>query len=474
MATAEIAGIPLTDIEHRSQLRRAVIASTVGTTIEWYDFLLYGQMAAIVFAKLYFPSSDPLTGTLQAFAVFAVGFAARPIGAAIFGHYGDRIGRKAALIATLLLTGLSTVLVGCVPSYEQIGVWGAVVMVILRFIQGIGVGGEWGGSVLLSMEWARTSKNHGLIAAWPQFGGPAGFFLANLAILAFSQLSGDQFLSWGWRVPFWLGLIMVAIGLWIRLGILETPIFQQVIAEERVARAPVVEVFKRQPKEVFSNRIRADGANGTHLRLHRFYLSVWHAGRPRLARLHPARAADRVVHVVLYDPALRLPVGSYRPQAGLYLWRGGDGALRVRLLRHVQYRDPGTDHRGDDDRVLFPRPDVGSAGGADRRSFHSALALQRGIDRLSTRGGVRRRAGADDRNGAARSDRVGLCDRAVHLCLRDRQHRRDSRVAKREGPGFRAGSHLGEFCASAVQSSPRCGTTGFASRLLPRVPAKVP
>jgi MFS family permease len=138
-----------------------------------------------------------------------------------------------------------------VPTYEQIGVWGAVAMVLLRFIQGIGVGGEWGGSVLLSMEWARTSKNHGLIAAWPQFGGPAGFFLANLAILAFSQMSGDQFLSWGWRVPFWLSLIMVVIGLWIRLGILETPIFQQVIAEERVARAPVVEVFKRQPKEVF-------------------------------------------------------------------------------------------------------------------------------------------------------------------------------------------------------------------------------
>jgi MFS family permease len=124
-------------------------------------------MAALVFAKLYFPSSDPLTGTLQSFAVFAVGFAARPIGAAIFGHYGDRIGRKAALIATLLLTGLSTFLVGCVPTYEQIGIWGAVVLVALRFIQGIGLGGEWGGSVLLSMEWARTSKNHGVIAAWP-------------------------------------------------------------------------------------------------------------------------------------------------------------------------------------------------------------------------------------------------------------------------------------------------------------------
>src|SRR6202035_1189085 len=159
MTTAEIAAVPLADFEHRTQLRRAVIASTVGTTIEWYDFLLYGQMAALVFGKLYFPSSDPLTGTLQAFGIFAVGFAARPIGAAIFGHYGDRIGRKAALIATLLLTGLSTFLVGCVPSYEQIGIWGAVVLVILRFVQGIGVGGEWGGSVLLAMEWARTSKN---------------------------------------------------------------------------------------------------------------------------------------------------------------------------------------------------------------------------------------------------------------------------------------------------------------------------
>ena len=250
MTTTDVAAVPLSNFDHRAQLRRAVIASTVGTTIEWYDFLLYGQMAAIVFAKLYFPSSDPLTGTLQAFAVFAVGFVARPIGAAIFGHYGDRIGRKAALIATLLLTGLSTFLVGCMPTYGQVGIWGAVLMVVLRLLQGIGVGGEWGGSVLLSMEWARTSKNRGLIAAWPQFGGPAGFFLATLAILAFSQMSGDQFLSWGWRVPFWLSLVMVGIGLWIRLGILETPIFQQVIAKERVARAPVVEVFKRQPKEI--------------------------------------------------------------------------------------------------------------------------------------------------------------------------------------------------------------------------------
>ena len=259
MAMAEMLAGGLSESEHSAQLRRAVIASTVGTTIEWYDFLLYGQVAALVFSRLYFPASDPLTGTLQSFAIFAVGFVARPIGAAIFGHYGDRIGRKTALIATLLLTGLSTFLIGCVPTYEQIGIWGAVILTALRFIQGIGVGGEWGGSVLLSMEWARTTRHRGFIAAWPQWGGPAGLFLANLAILGFSAISGDQFLSWGWRAPFWLSLIMVAIGLWIRLSILETPVFARVVAEARVERAPTLEVFKRQPREIILTALARTG-----------------------------------------------------------------------------------------------------------------------------------------------------------------------------------------------------------------------
>jgi MFS family permease len=149
-----------------------------------------------------------------------------------------------------MLMGIATFLVALVPTYEQIGIWGAVILTILRFIQGIGVGGEWGGSVLLAMEWARTNHSRGFIASWPQFGVPCGLFLANLAVLSFSQMSGEQFLSWGWRVPFWLSLVMVGIGLWIRLGILETPIFRQVIAAERVAHAPVVEVLKRQPREV--------------------------------------------------------------------------------------------------------------------------------------------------------------------------------------------------------------------------------
>ncbi len=187
---------------------------------------------------------------LQAFAIFFIGFVGRPIGAAIFGHYGDRIGRKATLIATLLATGLATVAVGLVPTYESIGIWGAVLLTIIRLVQGIGVGGEWGGSVLLAMEWARTTENRGFISAWPQFGGPAGLFLANLAVLAFSAISGDQFLVWGWRIPFLLSIIMVGMGLWIRLGILETPVFRKILAEERVERVPVLEVLKRQPKQI--------------------------------------------------------------------------------------------------------------------------------------------------------------------------------------------------------------------------------
>ncbi|HZT90186.1 MAG TPA: MFS transporter [Stellaceae bacterium] len=240
----------LSEAEHSSQLRRALIASTVGTTIEWYDFLLYGTVSALVFGPIFFPKSDPLMGILESFGVFFIGFVGRPIGAAIFGHWGDRIGRKATLIVTLLVTGIATFCVGLVPTYDKIGMWGAVLLTIIRLIQGVGVGGEWGGSVLLSMEWARSTKNRGMLSAWPQFGAPAGLFLANCAVLGFSWLSGDQFNVWGWRIPFFISAIMVVIGLWIRLGIYETPVFQRVIAEDRVERVPVWQVLKRQPKQV--------------------------------------------------------------------------------------------------------------------------------------------------------------------------------------------------------------------------------
>jgi MFS family permease len=250
MATSTDAAYSLSADEQHRQLRRAVIASTVGTTIEWYDFFLYSIVTGLVFAKLFFPKSDPLVGTLEAFAVYAVGFVARPVGAAIFGHYGDRIGRKSTLIATLLLMGIATFAVAFVPTYEQAGIWGAVLLTVLRFIQGLGVGGEWGGSVLMSMEWTKTNAHRGFAASWPQFGVPAGLFLANLAVLGFSALSADEFLSWGWRVPFFLSIVLVAIGLYIRIRILETPIFARIVGEKRIERMPVLEVIKRQPVQI--------------------------------------------------------------------------------------------------------------------------------------------------------------------------------------------------------------------------------
>jgi MFS family permease len=179
------ANASLTPSEHTRELRRAVIAATVGTTIEWYDFLLYSTMAGLVFGKLFFPTEDPLTATLNAFAIYFVGFVARPIGAVLFGHFGDRIGRKSTLIATLMLMGISTFLVAFLPGYDSIGVWGAVILTVLRLLQGIGVGGEWGGSVLLSMEWARRNSERGLITSWPQFGGPRAYSLpTSLSLLS--------------------------------------------------------------------------------------------------------------------------------------------------------------------------------------------------------------------------------------------------------------------------------------------------
>jgi len=236
--------------DHSAQLRKAVIAATIGTTIEWYDFFLYGTAAGLVFGKLYFPNQTVLTGILLAFGTYFIGFAARPIGAAIFGHYGDRIGRKGTLIATLLCMGIATFLIAFVPGYASIGIWGAILLTVLRAIQGIGVGGEWGGSVLLAMEWSRTHGQRGLVASWPQFGVPAGLFLSNLAILAFSTWSGDQFATWGWRIPFLLSIILVAIGLWIRLGILETPVFQELLDKQKIEKAPVLEVIAKQPREI--------------------------------------------------------------------------------------------------------------------------------------------------------------------------------------------------------------------------------
>ena len=192
--------------ERRKQMMRAVVASTVGTSIEWYDYFLYGTMTALVFAKLFFPKSDPITGVTEAFAIYFIGFAARPVGAWLFGTYGDRIGRKATLIATLLVMGIATFLIGVMPTYATIGTAAAVVLTLLRLCQGLGVGGEWGGSVLMSMEWG-SQKRKGFLGSWPQFGVPVGLLLATLATLITQNLTGSAFLVWGWRIPFLLSKI---------------------------------------------------------------------------------------------------------------------------------------------------------------------------------------------------------------------------------------------------------------------------
>jgi MFS family permease len=228
---------------------RAVVASTVGTTVEWYDFFLYGTAAALVFPDVFFPSHSHANGILLSFGTQAVGFAARPIGAIIFGHFGDRVGRKATLIATLMLMGIATALMSVVPSYSAIGVSAPLLLITLRILQGIGVGGEWGGSVLLSMEWG-TQRRRGFWASWPQVGVPIGLLLSTGMIKLFGHIAGSGFNTWGWRVPFALSLVLVAIGLYVRLRVLESPAFSEVKRERAVVRLPVWQVIREQPLEV--------------------------------------------------------------------------------------------------------------------------------------------------------------------------------------------------------------------------------
>ncbi|MET8865234.1 MFS transporter [Nonomuraea sp. NPDC004580] len=242
--------------QRRRQLVRAVVASAVGTSIEWYDFFLYGFAASTLFAELFFPTSDPTTGLLLALGTYFGGFAARPIGAAIFGHYGDRIGRKAALITTLVTMGVATACVGLVPTYEQIGIWGGILLTLLRLLQGISVGGEWGGSVLLATEWGKTrGGKRGFLGSWPQFGVPVGLVLGYLALQIFEPLHP----YWGWRIPFLLSIVMAAVGLYIRLGILETPVFAKVMKENKVERVPVKEVLVKNWREIVLSALLRTG-----------------------------------------------------------------------------------------------------------------------------------------------------------------------------------------------------------------------
>lgn len=230
-------------------VRLVAMASLIGTTIEWYDFFLYNTAAALVFNRLFFPTFDPLMGTLAAFGTYTVGFVARPIGGVVIGHYGDKLGRKSMLVLTLVMMGAATFCIGLLPTYETIGPWAAVLLVLLRIVQGFGVGGEWGGAVLMAVEHAPPGRR-GFYGSWPQIGVPAGLVIATAVFAVFARLPEDAFLSWGWRVPFLLSAMLVGVGLLIRVRILETPAFAKVKDSKREARQPIIEVLQAYPKQV--------------------------------------------------------------------------------------------------------------------------------------------------------------------------------------------------------------------------------
>jgi MHS family shikimate/dehydroshikimate transporter-like MFS transporter len=244
-------------------IKAVVAASFIGTTIEWYDFFLYGTAAALVFDKLFFPDAEPLVGTLLAFSTYAVGFAARPLGGIVFGHFGDRIGRKSMLVLSLLIMGTATFLIGCLPTHSSIGILAPILLVILRFAQGIGVGGEWGGAVLMATEHAPKARR-GFFGSWPQMGVPAGLLLSTLVFkLVEGSMTESSFESWGWRVPFLVSAILVIVGLVIRLKIMESPAFERVRETQTQAEKPIVDVVRKYPRDVFTAmgmRVAENGA----------------------------------------------------------------------------------------------------------------------------------------------------------------------------------------------------------------------
>ncbi len=228
----------------------AIVASTIGTTIEWYDFFLYGTAAALVFPDVFFPTSDPFVGQIYSFGTYAVGFAARPLGGLVFGYLGDRVGRKSTLVATLLLMGVSTLLVGLLPGHAQIGVAAPLLLTLLRFLQGVGVGGEWGGAVLLALESGHRGRR-GFYASWPQAGVPLGLLTSTIVFALFKAfLPGEAFLAWGWRAPFYLSGLLIVVGLLIRARVLETPLFTQVVQANQVSRSPIIEALGRYWRQI--------------------------------------------------------------------------------------------------------------------------------------------------------------------------------------------------------------------------------
>jgi MFS transporter, MHS family, shikimate and dehydroshikimate transport protein len=251
MSIARQASLAEGPADKATEIKRIVASSVIGTAVEWYDFLIYGTASALVFNKLFFPLVDPALGTIAAFGTYGVGYFARPLGAAIFGHFGDRVGRKAMLAMTIVIMGLGTFLVGLLPTYDQIGIAAPVLLVLLRMFQGIGLGGEWGGAVLMVVENA-PARSRGLLGSMVQIGYPVGNLAAIGMFALLSQVPESDFLAWAWRIPFLISIVLVGVGLYIRLQLKETPVFREIASKNEVARLPLVEIMTRHRRPFFT------------------------------------------------------------------------------------------------------------------------------------------------------------------------------------------------------------------------------
>ena len=350
--------------EDKQNLRKVVAASFIGTTIEWYDFFLYGTAAALVFGELFFPGSSPLIGTLSAFGTFAVGFAARPLGGIVFGHFGDRVGRKAMLVTSLLIMGIATFLIGCLPTHASIGVAAPILLVLLRFAQGIGVGGEWGGAVLMSVEHAPKGKR-GFYGSWPQMGVPAGLLLSTVAFITVQNATTeDQFMAWGWRIPFLVSIVLVAVGLFVRLAVMESPAFKEVKESGTASDKPIVDVVKEHKRDVLTAMGMRIAENGCFYIFTVFVLAYGEETLEAVEEHDAHRRGHRRGPRPLHDPVLRSAVGPRRAPQAVHGGRAVHAAVRVPVLRAARHEGARADLARDRARrQRRPRPDVRAAGG---------------------------------------------------------------------------------------------------------------
>ena len=398
------------------ETRRVAGATLIGTSIEWFDFFVYGAAAALVFGKLFFPTANPLTGTLLALSTFGVGFIARPFGGVIFAHFGDRIGRKSMLVLSVVMMGGGTFLVGLLPTYETIGIAAPIILVLLRIVQGIGLGGEWGAAAVMAVEYAPPSRR-GFFGSFPQTGVPAGMLLANLSLLIVSAvLSDEAFLAWGWRVPFLASIVLVVVGIVIRLKVAESPVFEQTRSAGKIERQPVIAVLRRQPLNV----LRAAGlrfAENSTFYIHTTFVLTYGTLVLGLAR------SDLLLAVIISSALGLVSIPFYGWACDKYgrrpvvLW--GSVVLladELAVLLGAGHPLAVPDRGGDGDRGEHRQLGrLRAAAGLLLRAVRAGGALQRGVDRGPGRERVRRRAGSGDRHRAARRDRWLGLDRGLHV-----------------------------------------------------------